>query len=1264
MADLLQFPAPDQLSLFHLPPQPTSSDLPDTLALEDPAARQAALDTRQSWIVEAPAGSGKTALLIQRLLKLLAYGEVSRPREILAITFTRKAAAELRNRVLEQLTEASQKGPPSASLASFERETRELALAVLARDRALGWHLLESPHELNIRTIDSFCSELAAGVPLLSGGTGRRQPTDDPAPLYELAAERTLRQLGTTDPVLNHALRSLLLHRDGQMGDCIRLIAHMLAHREQWGELVPLESSQLTEEALDQQVKHRLERTLEHVVSAGLARAAQALPPGALDDLARFAARLATEPSSNDRPSPLALCAGLAQPPGTTAGHLDHWQALLGLLLTSEGKWRSGFNRNHLQFAIGAEDKIWLKDFVARLQAQGDLDPELRNTLCDVTRLPEPRYPDEQWRVAKALFRVLRHALAELAVLFDERAVTDFTEVALTARRLLRFEPDLLSVPAAQLTHLLVDEMQDTSVGQYQLFELLTRGWDGHTQTVFLVGDPKQSIYGFRQASVERFLRTQAARRLDDIPLGALRLTANFRSQAELVAEFNTTFEQILPCPDQVRRSPFTAPQVPFVAATARRKPDVSPALHWHAAFTPYISSTPEVSTTPGPPTTTADGEARALRQTIEAFTARWNARPLAAEKPPRAPRIAVLARGRAHLAPIIAEFHRDHGHGTLPFRAVDVERLDERPEVLDLLALTRALLHPGDRVAWLAVLHSPVCGLGLADLLALTGEGSDAQATATVLHLVETRSGHLSPDGQARLRKAWRVLSEAQASLGRTPLSTHVERTWRSLGADLLLRPDQHTNAHRFFGLLQHLESGADPLSLDLLQRRMRHLYAEPIAAPDAVELMTIHKAKGLEWDLVLVPGLGRGTPANTSGLLRWLELDDEDLSDAGIILAPVQSKGEGPSTLSAWLGNLQRAREKAEAKRLFYVACTRAREELHLFATCETRAGELVRPLEGSLLAASWGAAEAIFARQLAAQTPIPTPEASSAQLITFPGPQAISGLSLAAAGTDEPPLTSPAGPTPRKRTLPCLPLSVDPSARFLADAGPRLPYAPAASLRHTAAFERPEGSFTARAFGNVVHRFLDLCAQRLSAGLSPQHLLAELPSWRPRLLTTLRAEGVPTAIGTREADRALDFLLSTLNDPTGRWLLSGHPGAQSEKSLRSLGSGTDAAPGANVRADRVFLAGPDPFADNPASPSSHLWIVDFKTAEPGGRDPHTFLAAEREKYEPQMNAYARASALAAQEHKRPIVLALYYPSITQMLHWLHEPEARLNT
>ena len=131
--------------------------------LADEKIRLEALNPNRSFIVQAPAGSGKTELLIQRYLKLL--GRAGYPEEILAMTFTRKAAAEMKERVFSALTEAQNQQCPKQAHAKF---TWELAQKVLERDQLQEWHLIDNPARLRIVTIDSFCSSLTRRMPLLS----------------------------------------------------------------------------------------------------------------------------------------------------------------------------------------------------------------------------------------------------------------------------------------------------------------------------------------------------------------------------------------------------------------------------------------------------------------------------------------------------------------------------------------------------------------------------------------------------------------------------------------------------------------------------------------------------------------------------------------------------------------------------------------------------------------------------------------------------------------------------------------------------------------------------------------------------------------------------------------------------------------------------------------------------------------------------------------------------------------------------------------
>ncbi len=1115
--------------------------------IPDSAARAQALDIAQSFLVEAPAGSGKTGLLIQRFLKLLA--SVDDPRQVLAITFTRKATAEMLERVLAQLRLA-QAGFQSQTASPFEVGLQELARAVLARDKQLQWNLLDNPTRLNIRTIDSLSNEIAGALPILSGSGGAQSPTEDATQLHAEAARRTLMLLGGDDPALAEALETLLLHRDGNLANCESLIATMLNTRDQWGELVPLTQSLLTDEYLDETILPRLDHALDLAICRALTSLTRILPASTLSRLTTLAAEMGSLAGYKDSASPIAICAHLFSSPASQSDHLDHWRALIHLIVkpSKPRDFRKSVSANHIGFEILKHHQADLKQIVADLT---DI-PGLLDALCEIDSLPPPVYPRDQWPVTKSLFRVLARALTELQLVFAERGQCDFTEVGLLARTALRNDAamdDLAASSGARLQHLLVDEMQDTSSGQYEFIQLLTRGWDGYSQTVFLVGDPKQSIYAFRQARVERFLSTLRSNRLGDLPLTVLHLTANFRSRPALVESFNEDFTHIFSGIEAGSN------EISYAAATAIRTGQGQ--RLWHPRPITHDASVK--------PTL----QATEIRQIIES----WRAKPTPAT-------IAVLVRNRSHLIPIVAALKQ----AAIPYRAVEIDSLAERPEILDLLALTRALLHSADRTAWLALLRSPICGLSLADLYRLAAPN----ARQTIFEALQTGDADLSDDAIARLQPVWPILNEALQHRGRQTLSEWVAQTWRAFNVPAHLSPDALLNAEAFFQLLDQLQQPGPAVDLARLHERVAKLYAAPSAAPDAVDLMTLHKAKGLEWDVVIVPELHRTGRINESRLLSWLEIEPEDTSDDSIaagILAPIAGKGKAVQQLNAWMRSVDSAREAAERKRLFYVASTRAREELHLFAAPKRlKSGEL-KPRTGSLLEAAWTAAQPHF----------------TAEIVAFPTP--IETILPAVAAS------APSRTIQRIPTIPpALPCSVSP-----------LP---------SPAFPRPEGSFSARAFGNTLHAFLELLTT---------HHNPDLASWQPRIAAVLRAAGLSPAEVARLAPDVLRGLTKTVADPEGQWLLAAHPHAETEASYTN-----DTA---MIRLDRAFLAGSEPLSTG----STHLWIVDYKTTTHGAENLEEFLEAQRLHYAPQLENYARTLA-----SQLPIRLALYYPMLPSLLWW----------
>ncbi len=1188
MADLLLFPKPDAGS---------SPGLVGTGTLPpDHAERERALDIERSLVVEAPAGSGKTGLLMQRLLKLLA--KVDDPAQVLAITFTRKATGELADRVLRQLTQAA---TGRAAENAFDAATRPLAEAVLARDAQLGWNLLDQPRRLNIRTIDAVCAEIAAALPILSGSGGGQSPSNDAASLYAEAARRTLALLGGPDAALNRALRTLLLHRDGNLANCEALLASMLGARDQWGELAPLGDPNLDDARLDREVLPRLEKALDLAICRGLTRLNKFLPAPMLESLCALAAEMGHAEGYNGASSPLALCAGKFTPPEEKAAHLDHWLALIDLLLTQKGEFRKpgGINSRNVKFLIEKNHKQEL----IRLIEQVQHDDRLCELLCSVRALPPTQYPADQWGVVKALFQVLSRALTELQAVFAARHECDFPEIALLAKTALSTASarDDLAAAGPALEHLLVDEMQDTSTTQYELIELLTRGWNGVARTVFLVGDPKQSIYLFRQARVERFVETMRYERLGELPLTALYLTANFRSQTNLVQDFNRDFAAIFPS----AHDPAELEAVPYRAADALREPGSAAAVVWHVRPLEYgVPAAARAEQTMQ--------DAWAIRQIVEA----WRTQHSAAAPP----RIAVLVQSRTHLLPIVQAFKQA---SPIPYRAIQIEPLGERQEILDLVALTRALLHPADRTAWFALLRTPLCGLTLADLHLLAGADDHAFARHTVLALLRERGDLLSADGIARLEPFWQIMEAALGQRGRLPLAQLVQRTWRAFGAHQFLDSDASVNVQEYLGLVEELDTSTGVLALATLEERLGKLYAAASSQPDAVDLMTIHTAKGLEWDLVLVPSLERAGRSNETRLLDWIETDAEkdprgneatQVSVAHGILAPIQSKGGDSGRLNQWIQSIYQAREAAERKRLFYVACTRAREQVHLFAAPQTKADGSLSAGSRNLLAAAWPAAEMHLGR--------PNGEAN---VVAMPRPVRAQVLDTLAAGGSPESLPDrwvdriPAG----FATLPA------PGARTSAP---------------EAHFARPEGSFRARVFGRTLHALLERAAARIAAGSSVPALTEELPAWPARVTAVLRAGGL--------AGRDLDALTpqvmrgveKTLASAEGRWLLMPHPQAASEASLAAWDE--DAGTQSHLRLDRTFLAGAAPLEAG----ADYLWIVDYKTSTHAEAGLDAWLAQQQELYREQLESYARAVAAPEQ----PLRLALYFPLLSRLRWW----------
>ena len=749
----------------------------------DQAQRDRALDPARSFIVQAPAGSGKTSLLVARFLKLLEGA--GQPEEILAITFTRKAAAEMKKRVL----------------------------------KALGDRASQVAHRLKIQTIDAFCMSLARQLPVLAKFGAPPGIAEDARELYREAAVRAVSDFGNRD------VARLLSHLDNDVGKAAALVAAMLAKRDQW-----------------------LRKTGHAPTRAELEAA--------------FAAerqRLADRASALD--------------PRASAEFADS-------VLTTKGTWR-----------VRSKEAQALKD-----------NEPLRLALIALQKQPPERYSDSQWEALEAMLALLPLAAAELKLVFAARGQCDFTEIAQGAVRALGTPDDptdLLLALDHRIRHILLDEFQDTSISQSELLKCLTAGWqpdDG--RTLFVVGDPMQSIYRFREAEVQLFGKAQREG-LPNVKLEPLALTTNFRSQAGLVEWVNETFTHILP-----RQWDEMSGAVPYSSATPDPAKPALPgeATVWHA------------------PVDAAD-EAQQIVELVRGAEGDC----------------AILVRSRSALAEIVPALKA----AGIRYRAIEIEKLGEKQVVQDLFALTRALTHLADRVAWLAILRAPWVGL---DLRALSEcfEGRKE----TVWEIVQDIPS---------LERFRAVLAPALTGRLRGTLRDRVEGVWLALGGPACVEdPTDLEDAEVYLDALEALEEAGE-VDFQRLAELLDELYALPdVAATERdLQIMTIHKAKGLEFGTVIVPGLQRGPGKSDVPLMRWRELPDRSL-----LLAPIKETGTGDEPAYEYLRRLDREAEDTEAARLLYVAATRAKHRLHLLA-CPKK----TMPPKRSLLECAWPVARDVY-------------------------------------------------------------------------------------------------------------------------------------------------------------------------------------------------------------------------------------------------------------------------------------------------------------
>lgn len=867
-----------------------------------------ALDSQRNIAVTASAGAGKTATLVERYIELLLQHPDIGVRQVLAITFTQKAAAEMRERIAQRLSDGLAQELPEPERQRLRQIREELPAA-------------------RISTIHAFCAALLREYPIEADVDPAFAVLEevDAAQLRSQAVRQTLESLARTqdsDPD-KAALRRTLAEWPRRYLE--QVLQRLLAQKH----LARSWCRRYVEQSPDQILGDW--RTMQQ---AACEPACHAL----LDDphfIAMLAELAALAPQTDERDSAVERLAPLRDPMRRLSQTSPLDEAVEHLPRLAEGLLTNG---KPLSGSRLGKKSNWDADALARVR---ELVPALGRCLAPHADLLGCELGAADERVAAVL-----PALSRLFLRADERCergkgngrMLDMDDLLEKSQQLIATDADIRHRLAQHYRFALIDEFQDTDPVQWEIIRSLA-SLDGAMagDKLFIVGDPKQSIYSFRAADVTVFARVRqaieeanaaherAARPfcddgevLDASPaqrLGALVMGENFRTLAQPIAFVNALFPKFMQAvPDE----PFQVGYDPLVGCRSTSVSEGSVEL----LLLPPPDERPD-------PAEAARREAELVARRLSHLLESDDLQVADGEglRRPEPKDIALLLRRRRNLF----AYEDALRACDIPFQVAGGRGFYQRQEIYDLANILRVLCNPGDSIALMGALRSPYFGLSDNALYALTapsgGRLAEHLEDADWRQRLAPADREAAADAVARLQ-SWRGLRD------RVPLVELLHAILEDTGAWGFLcygeRGEQAiANVEKLLDLARDFRG---PLAdfvvrLDLLTAEEEQ-EGEALLEADALHILTVHAAKGLEFPIVVVPDLAARFNLGSS---------DPVLIDAekGIGLStrdPEQDYKTVQSYIRALINRNARRRQHAEEKRLLYVACTRARDHLLL--------------------------------------------------------------------------------------------------------------------------------------------------------------------------------------------------------------------------------------------------------------------------------------------------------------------------------------------
>lgn len=762
----------------------------------DQKQRELALNPQYSFLIKAPAGSGKTSLLIARIEQLI---KIAHPSQITALTFTKNSAREIINRLQEK-----------------EIDTAGIQIA----------------------TYDAWIARLLKKL----SPTPALPISQNQNLLYDIAWQRAFADM-KNDPA--HPITHILQHHWQLFPLLKKTCINLLSRRDLWLPLIFKQHSSWVTSQWQMMLEHCAHDLIQQMGSYW-------------HGLRQFYIEFEGSPDINP-PQPIDELANMAR-----------W------LLTKSGTPRKPTQKmgfEPISCAKSPKQATFKKaDFLTIIEHIQQRPSLLRLWQIFQKIDQEPR-PEFITHIAEFLPKLLAH----LKVVFQEHHEVDYCENALNLLEILTDQSAFNHPELRHTQHLLLDEFQDTSPLQFAILGAFIREWsDDQQSSVFLVGDPMQSIYGFRDADVRLILDIEKQSRFHHLPIQTLQLITNFRSQQSLINFQNQIFTNLM--------SPHQD-------------------INWcDIIYQPSIGIYQDLPSTVHYHTYEIDEKNAGILHILKSI--------------PKNQTIGILTPTRKSGLEVLRYIQQ---HFNQPVHAANLTKPANNPLIHDTLILFHAICHPECRLSWIALSQTPWFKIEHQHLQTLFIN----QKPSFLQQLLDANN----------LMPANLICQQIQDRLStETPFQILIH-TLKYINPSIL----HHPILQNTFSALENLSIPFDHLS-DLID------WANQIEAPDdeehhRIQITTIHQAKGLEYDHVILPFLNHISPPSKPDIISvdsWIT--NQRPIPAALIASPIDQTHH-----QAILSFLQKHKMLQEKKRLLYVALTRAKQGLHFFFEPKTHENSL---------------------------------------------------------------------------------------------------------------------------------------------------------------------------------------------------------------------------------------------------------------------------------------------------------------------------------